>query len=238
MASLLPLIQHLRQKYNISVENVRGHRELAGNSTTCPGFNFDPAELRARLQALDEAEIEPEPPETQPQVKPGEHVLLLPDADKYLEAALAYIWKFHPDVSFSVDEARGRWKYVTVVGNKAEVSDSQLARLRSGGAALVQRISGDPSAVRAALDELVAKEVRFLTAAPDEPGQPGPEPSPEEQWRTYTIQPGDTLSFVAKQMYGQANLWRIIFEANRDILTDPGRIQPGQVLKIPPKPET
>lgn len=228
--SLLGLIQHLRQKYDIPVENVRGHRELAGNSTACPGLNFDPAELRAQLKALDEAEPEPGP-ETQPEVKPGEHVLLLPDADKYLEAALAYIWRFLPDVSFSVDDARGRWKYMTVIGGPEVVSDEQLARLRAGGAEIVQRIPGDPQTVQATLDQLVEQGVRFLT---DSPGGNGSTP---DEWRTYTVQPGDTLSFVAKQMYGQAHLWRIIFEANRDILDDPGRVHPGQELKIPPKPE-
>ena len=247
MESLLGLIQHLRQKYEIPIENVRGHRELAGNSTTCPGYNFDPAELRAELQKADESEGEPSPqpePPVQPEVGPGEHVLLLPDADKYLQAVLTYVWKFLPDVSFSVDEARGRWKYVTVVGSKEEISDSQLTRLRSGGAELVQRIPGDPEAVQATLDELVQKELRFLPSptetSPDNGSEspPGSETPPEEEWRTYTIQPGDTLSLVAKQMYGKSNLWRIIFEANRDILSDPGRIHPGQVLKIPPYDET
>jgi nucleoid-associated protein YgaU len=54
----------------------------------------------------------------------------------------------------------------------------------------------------------------------------------EEQ--TYTVQKGDTLSHIAKQFYGKANQWNAIFEANRDQLDDPDRIQPGQVLRIPP----
>jgi nucleoid-associated protein YgaU len=83
--------------------------------------------------------------------------------------------------------------------------------------------------VQAAFDGLVEANLRFLKPPPEEP-------APAEPWQTYTIQPGDTLSVVARQMYGQASLWRIIFEANRDVLTDPGRVFPGQVLKIPPKP--
>ncbi len=232
MQSLLALIQHLRRKYDVPVENVRAHRELAGNSTICPGHNLDPAQLRARIRAADEAEPGPEP-EIPLEVNPGEHVLLLPDTDKYLDAAMAYIWRFQPDVSFAVDEARGRWKYVTAVGNQEEISDSQLARLRSAGAALVQRIAGEPQTAQATLDELVQTDRRFLKISEEPPS----EPPPEETWRTYTVQPGDTLSLIARQMYGQSHLWRIIFEANRDILSEPGRIHPGQVLKIPPKPE-
>lgn len=229
MQSLLGLIQQLRRKYNIAVDNVRGHRELAGNSTTCPGPTLDPAQIRATLRAADEAEPEPQPePDPPSQVDPGEHVLLLPDTDKYLNAAMAYIWKFQPDVSFAIDEARGRWPYVTAVGNPETISEDQLTRLRLGGAKVVQRIAGDPATVQTTLDKLAQTGLRFVTT---------PTTTPPAAWRTYTVQPGDTLSVIARQVYGQSQLWRIIFDANQDILTDPSRLRPGQVLKIPPKPE-
>src|SRR5262245_59831580 len=51
--------------------------------------------------------------------------------------------------------------------------------------------------------------------------------------KTYTVQAGDTLSAIAKRMLGNANSYMEIFNANRDQLTDPNKIQPGQVLKIP-----
>ena len=51
--------------------------------------------------------------------------------------------------------------------------------------------------------------------------------------RTYTVEKGDTLSHIAKAQYGKASKWRAIFEANRDLLDDPDKIFPGQVLKIP-----
>lgn len=51
--------------------------------------------------------------------------------------------------------------------------------------------------------------------------------------RSYTVKPGDTLSAIAKQFYGNANDYVKIFNANRDQVSNPDRIQPGQVLKIP-----
>jgi len=51
--------------------------------------------------------------------------------------------------------------------------------------------------------------------------------------QTYTVAKGDTLSKIAKQFYGNANSWRQIFEANRDQISNPDLIRPGQVLKIP-----
>ena len=50
---------------------------------------------------------------------------------------------------------------------------------------------------------------------------------------TYTVQSGDTLSAISKKFLGNANDYMEIFNANRDQLTDPDIIKPGQVLKIP-----
>lgn len=51
--------------------------------------------------------------------------------------------------------------------------------------------------------------------------------------RTYTVKAGDTLSAIAKEQLGNASAYTKIFEANRDQLSDPDKIKPGQVLKIP-----
>ena len=51
--------------------------------------------------------------------------------------------------------------------------------------------------------------------------------------KTYTVKAGDTLSAIAKDHLGSANAYMKIFEANRDQLSDPDKIKPGQVLKIP-----
>ena len=59
----------------------------------------------------------------------------------------------------------------------------------------------------------------------------GPQGSQSEQ--TYTVKAGDTLSKIAKEHLGNANAYMDIFNANNDQLTDPDKIKPGQVLKIP-----
>src|SRR6185437_12807295 len=51
--------------------------------------------------------------------------------------------------------------------------------------------------------------------------------------RTYTVKSGDTLSKIAKEFYGNANDYNKIFEANKDQLSSPDRINAGQELKIP-----
>ena len=47
------------------------------------------------------------------------------------------------------------------------------------------------------------------------------------------MQPGDSLSKIAKQFYGDANQYNRIFDANRSKLDNPDKIQVGQELMIP-----
>ena len=51
--------------------------------------------------------------------------------------------------------------------------------------------------------------------------------------KTYTVQAGDTLSKIAKEHLGSAGAYMKIFELNKDQLTDPDKIKPGQVLRLP-----
>jgi nucleoid-associated protein YgaU len=71
-------------------------------------------------------------------------------------------------------------------------------------------------------------EDHLLVSVP-EPVTP---PEPEKQF--YTVKKGDYLSKIAKQVYGDAKKYPIIFEANKPMLKDPDLIYPGQVLVIPP----
>jgi nucleoid-associated protein YgaU len=58
-------------------------------------------------------------------------------------------------------------------------------------------------------------------------------PSRDAGEQTYTVKKGDSLSKIAKRVYGDAQQWRRIHEANRDIIDNPDLIHPGQVLKLP-----
>lgn len=51
--------------------------------------------------------------------------------------------------------------------------------------------------------------------------------------QTYTVKSGDSLSKIAKHLYGDASSWHKIYDANRDKIKNPDLIHPGQVLTIP-----
>jgi nucleoid-associated protein YgaU len=49
----------------------------------------------------------------------------------------------------------------------------------------------------------------------------------------YTVEKGDNLSAIVKKHYGEAGKYMVIVEANKPMLSDPDKIYPGQVLRIP-----
>jgi nucleoid-associated protein YgaU len=51
--------------------------------------------------------------------------------------------------------------------------------------------------------------------------------------RTYTVKSGDSLSKIAKEVYGDASEWKKIHEANKAAIPNPDLIHPGQELQIP-----
>jgi nucleoid-associated protein YgaU len=57
--------------------------------------------------------------------------------------------------------------------------------------------------------------------------------APVSSMKTYTVKAGDTLSKISREYLGDANEYMRIFDANKDQLSDPDKIKPGQVLKIP-----
>jgi nucleoid-associated protein YgaU len=52
---------------------------------------------------------------------------------------------------------------------------------------------------------------------------------------TYTVAANDTLQKISMKFYGTTKKWKVIFEANKDVLKSPDKIYAGQVIKIPQK---
>ncbi len=100
----------------------------------------------------------------------------------------------------------------------------------------VVTICGD-CASQAARDDaiLVAGNVKGVEKViADDLVAPAPKPEePEEKGEIYEIVSGDTLGGIAKKYYGSAGKYMKIFEANRNIISDPNKIYPGQKIRIP-----
>lgn len=92
-------------------------------------------------------------------------------------------------------------------------------------AAIKNALWNQIKAINPAYDDITVN----VTVDPSLP-QPAPSGGPRQ---TYTVQAGDSLSRIAKQFYGNADEYMRIFDANKDKLNDPNRIQIGQELVIP-----
>jgi len=57
--------------------------------------------------------------------------------------------------------------------------------------------------------------------------------NPEPESTFHEVKSGDSLSKIAKEVYGDAMKYPVIFEANKPMLKDPNEIYPGQILRIP-----
>jgi nucleoid-associated protein YgaU len=64
-----------------------------------------------------------------------------------------------------------------------------------------------------------------------------PEKSSSEVFEKYTVQKGDTLQKIYQKLYGSTKKWQKIFEANKDILSAPNKIYPGQIINVPAVPK-
>ena len=69
--------------------------------------------------------------------------------------------------------------------------------------------------------------------ADDLKAPPPPPEKPKPKVEYYTIVRGDTLSKIAQHYYGKASAYHRIFDDNRDVISDPDKIYPGQKIRIP-----
>jgi LysM repeat protein len=134
-------------------------------------------------------------------------------------------------VSGWVDDKPTKEKVVLAVGN-VEGVDKVADRIVVGPAPVFKKAVVAEAPVVAA----VAAPVVVAAAPPAEALPSAEELAKQEEWtsKSYTVVKGDTLSKIAKEFYGNANKYPLIFEANKPMLSHPDKIYPGQMLRIPP----
>jgi nucleoid-associated protein YgaU len=113
-----------------------------------------------------------------------------------------------PKVKFNSGE-------VSIYGEAANQATKEKIVLALGNIKGVSRVN-DEMTIRGSV-EAAEKEAAAIAA----------------ESRFYTVKRGDSLSKIAKSMYGDAMKYPVIFEANKPMLKDPNLIYPGQMLRIP-----
>ncbi len=138
------------------------------------------------------------------------------DAEEAAEAAAATL-KAEAEAASKIQETIGDLQLqveglnVHIVGEMATVSGAAYDQATKEKVVLVV---GNTAGIATVDDQMTVENVE-----------------PEAQF--HTVASGDTLGKIAKQYYGNAMKYPVIFEANKPMLKDPDLIYPGQVLRIP-----
>ena len=95
-------------------------------------------------------------------------------------------------------------------------------------------VVGPPPVIAATVTPVLAEAA--ATTPPAEALPSKEDLAKEAEWtsKSYTVVKGDTLGKIAKEFYGNAAKYPLIFEANKPMLSHPDKIYPGQMLRIPP----
>lgn len=142
----------------------------------------------------------------------------------------AQVREYSPEEIRRINERRAAARLVTLVqGLGFEVEDFSV-KVEEGVATVSGKVSSQEEREKIVL---AVGNTAGIGQVADELGVEAVEP----EATYYTVQSGDSLSKIAKQYYGNAMKYPEIFEANKPMLSDPDKIYPGQVLRIPPLAE-
>ncbi|MEV7471792.1 LysM peptidoglycan-binding domain-containing protein [Streptomyces kronopolitis] len=110
-----------------------------------------------------------------------------------------------------------RWRDITAL-------NSQYPHLATSGAhrGMVLNLPADAHISPPAQEQTTASPASAKTG-----------PNAKTHETTYTVEPGDSLSGIADEQLGDANRWHDIYKDNRDTISDPNLIYPGQHLDLP-----
>jgi len=114
----------------------------------------------------------------------------------------------------------------------ADALNKEVADLGLDAKGLDISIDGDKVKIKG---DAVSKEMRerVILAVGNVEGVAEVEDDAADDAVFHTVEKGDNLSAIAKKTLGSASKYMAIFEANKPMLTDPDKIYPGQVLRIP-----
>jgi Tfp pilus assembly protein FimV len=118
---------------------------------------------------------------------------------------------------------------------ESDISDMRLS-LAERERLLEQRqnqIAELEESVTSLQEQLEWARVEASTASAQFASAPENNTDDEAGTRTYAVRANDSLSVIAKRVYGDATKWRVIQDANREVLGDSEMLRIGQVLEIP-----
>ncbi|WP_299428462.1 LysM peptidoglycan-binding domain-containing protein [uncultured Shimia sp.] len=202
------------------------------------------AKARAQAEAVAEAETSAQAPETPASVASEDNDVSVGTASETIAVKSAEGTdedEAAPESAPVVADVSGTG--VSVAANQAEIASEKAAEavqeqpaeeVAQADAAATEPTSVPSETAQAQPEEVTSPEQ--TTATSEAELEPAGEPEPvtaQPPVRIVTVQPGATLWAIARDRYGEGQLYLQVFEANKDKIRDPDLIYPGQVFSVP-----
>jgi len=159
------------------------------------------------------------------------------DAEVHYKLALLYDDKMNDPL----DALHHFKRYLAIAPSGARANDvkgfvkrDEVALLTSlSGDAIISRteatrLRNENLALRKELDEARGRSHIITNEQAATPAK-----NPDTGRQTYVVQHGDTLASISRKFYKTSTRWKKILDANRDVISDPKKLAPGQTLVIP-----
>ena len=129
---------------------------------------------------------------------------------------------------------QGRLSFAASLPDPPPGAVEQIAMLKREIDVLKGQIASQQARVESAAAAKPAAKPAAALAPATSPALMPPKPAPAQPaMQTYVVQSRDTLSSIAAKLYNDPGKWKTIYDANRNTLSSPQSVRPGQTLIIP-----
>ncbi|MFH0878397.1 MAG: LysM peptidoglycan-binding domain-containing protein [Lentisphaerota bacterium] len=129
---------------------------------------------------------------------------------------------------------QARMSFAASLPDQPSEAVRQISLLKKEIESLRAQIGHPPKGqpVQAEKPDAPASVAAASAASVQAPPVPSPKPA-QPAVQTYVVQSGDTLSSISTRMYRDPTKWKVIYDANRNVLVSPQSVKVGQTLMIP-----
>ncbi len=197
------------------------------------------AKARAQAEAVAEAEAATQEPEVQTG-QPVETATETEAASERITAETATV-EANPETASNVAVAPApedgtAEEEAAEVAAEAATAPTEAQAPETESTVVESAVESETAVEEAALSSPAETEAPTTVQTTEAAAEPATKPEPaaaQPPVRIVTVQPGATLWAIARDRYGEGQLYLQVFEANKDKIRDPDLIYPGQVFTVP-----
>lgn len=149
------------------------------------------------------------------------------------------IYDTRADLFGECDSIAIKEKAILLTGNVKGIEKVNSFHLKTPESVMQLAAAQDeiiPSSTESSVESSAESSIELLSEVKQTQAQPEPphiENALEIESQFYEIKSGDSLWKIAQKFYGDGNKYKALFAENKEIIKDPDKIYPGQMIRIP-----